>query len=123
MKSIIFDKNDRIVGVTDSPISKEEYAKLNLHIKAVSEYLKSCVNDEDKLNKLFNEARFPADWEYTTDGNIMVEINWGDWKHEHLFCNDLMNAAGFYLISEEVTEEDGSDCYSAIRIYGKGDNK
>lgn len=54
---------------------------------------------------------------------ISVEINWGDWKHDHLRCKYLTER--FFdeigkdvVIETEITEEDGSDCYSAIhRIY------
>ena len=54
---------------------------------------------------------------------LAVEINWGDWKHEHLRCNWLMeewaklNNRIIVVGGEEVTEEDGSDTYSAIHKY------
>ena len=48
---------------------------------------------------------------------LCVEIDWGDWKHEHGWCEQLMQYIGYKQISEEVTEEDGSDCYSAIHTY------
>ena len=48
---------------------------------------------------------------------VEVEISWGDWKHEHLRCDYLMEDLGYRELSTEVTEEDGSDCYSAIHRY------
>lgn len=48
---------------------------------------------------------------------INVYISWGDWKHSHLWCRQLMNYLGYKQVSEEVTEDDGSDCYSAIHKY------
>ena len=48
---------------------------------------------------------------------ICVEINWGDWKHEHGASHIIMSELGAFRIDEEVTEEDGSDCYSAICRY------
>lgn len=51
---------------------------------------------------------------------VEVEISWGDWKHEHLRCDYLMKELGYLEIGEELTEEDGSDCYSAIHRYVMG---
>jgi hypothetical protein len=48
---------------------------------------------------------------------IAVEINNGDWKHDHLRAGWLLESAGYTHISEVVTEEDGSDCYSAIHYF------
>lgn len=59
--------------------------------------------DEDVLNKKL----------------IYVQINWGDWKHEHLYCSYLMNELGYDDCGEETTEENGSDCYSALHYYKK----
>lgn len=65
-----------------------------------------------RLNGLMETAYVVADY-------IEVEINWGDWKHEHLRCKWLteqlleMRGIGFDF-DTFVTEEDGSDCYSAI---------
>ena len=48
---------------------------------------------------------------------IKVDINWGDWKHEHLRCDYLMEQIGYISINSFVTEENGSDCYSAQHWY------
>lgn len=79
----------------------------------------------DEINTyLMKNQLYPVDV-FAADTRVMVEIEWGDWKHDHLRCDDLMKAKGYTLVEEEVTEEDGSDCYSAIRHYepeGKFDN-
>ena len=57
------------------------------------------------------------------DGDIILNIPWGDWKHDHQRADYLMKQKGYVLEREEVTEEDGSDTYSAMRYYvpiGKG---
>ena len=54
---------------------------------------------------------------YDYNDIVYVEISWGDWKHEHLRCDYLMNLHGFTLIDTIETETDGSDCYSAIHMY------
>lgn len=50
---------------------------------------------------------------------IAVSIEWGDWKHEHLWARDLMSYLGYVEIGSRVTEEDGSDCYSAEHYFLK----
>ena len=53
---------------------------------------------------------------------LFAEIRWGDWKHDHLYYGYLIEkwAAlnGFQVLTRdhvcEVTEEDGSDCYSGV---------
>jgi hypothetical protein len=54
---------------------------------------------------------------------LCIDITWGDWKHDHLCTKwiaeevlDGMGYKGKYTITEQVTEEDGSDCYSATHI-------
>ena len=48
---------------------------------------------------------------------IAVEIEWGDWKHDHIFVDNILERNGFVHIANEVTNEDGSDCYSAIHYF------
>lgn len=50
---------------------------------------------------------------------ICFQIDWGDWKHEHLradwIAREFFEALGYTIqISTETTEEDGSDTYSAL---------
>lgn len=47
----------------------------------------------------------------------MIHIGWGDWKHSHLHADYIMGLFGFELVKEVETHSDGSDCYSAWRIY------
>lgn len=52
------------------------------------------------------------------DGYAEIQVNWGDWKHSHLRLDYLMKQAFDVLHNtEEVTESDGSDTYSAIHRY------
>lgn len=50
---------------------------------------------------------------------IVVSISWGDWKHDHGWANTLMGYLGYTEIGNQVTEENGSDCYSAEHYYLK----
>jgi len=50
---------------------------------------------------------------------ICINIEWGDWKHDHGYMDYLMHENGYVKFNEEYTEEDGSDCYSSIHYYRK----
>ena len=50
---------------------------------------------------------------------LVVSIEWGDWRHSHGWAKDLMSYLGYVQIGSEVTEEDGSDCYSADHYFIK----
>ena len=65
-------------------------------------------------NNLFGEV-----WSEIGDVVIAVEILWGDWKYSHLRLKWLIenNMDNFVAHTEETTEEDGSDCYSAIHRF------
>lgn len=81
--------------------------------------LKSFPKDKTALfdhlvNLLINDG-------ITIDDTVLdgyaLHIEWGDWKHSHLHADCILSLFGFTLIKERVTEEDGSDCYSAWRTY------
>lgn len=48
---------------------------------------------------------------------VEVHIEWGDWKHEHGYCDYLMEELGYKKLGDRITEEDGSDCYSAVHFF------
>lgn len=50
-------------------------------------------------------------------GSVCIKVTWGDWKHDHLYLDHLMGELGYILVNEDVTEEDGSDCYSSEHYY------
>ena len=52
---------------------------------------------------------------------IVVSIERGDWRHSHIWATDLMEYLGYTEIGNEVTEENGSDCYSADHYYLKSE--
>jgi len=67
----------------------------------------------DRIEKMLQKNGVFADvWEVFPA--IRVEIHRGDWKHEHARAKWLIQEAGGTLISSSVTDDDGSDCYSAI---------
>ena len=93
-----------------------------------SKSIKESVNIEDYRNELQEyidnktgrKQYFFVD--STFDGKLCIEINWGDWKHEHAYADYLVREffkdKGMGVeIYTDVTEDDGSDAYSAIHYY------
>ena len=75
--------------------------------------------ENDIIRKIYDAHKayhiYPDVYEW--NGFICVEITWGDWKHEHGASHEIMAELGAIRVNEEVTEEDGSDCYSAVCRY------
>lgn len=71
-------------------------------------YLRENEADFDDVHELLPEYG---------KGDICIPVSWGDWKHSHLWLDQLMHAAGYELVEELVTEENGSDCYSSEHYY------
>ncbi len=64
-------------------------------------------------NRLYGEIDIDE-----TEHTVSISISWGDWKHEHLRLDNLMQKHfSVVMIGENVTESDGSDCYSAVHSY------
>lgn len=90
--------------------------------------------DEAQLEKelydlLLKNNLYPEDMS-VHDGEITIYISHGDWKHEHLRCkwlvNDFLEDNGFEDVDyyENLTDDDGSDTYSAEHhwiIYDNND--
>ena len=75
-----------------------------------------------KIYEKLHEERLSAGVFSEDDFDIAVEIRWGDWKHEHLRCKliveELLKENGYETFhTEQMTESDGSDCYSAIHRF------
>ena len=47
----------------------------------------------------------------------VVEIEWGDWKHDHWRADMVVEELGGCVMNVITTEDDGSDCYSAVHYY------
>jgi hypothetical protein len=74
----------------------------------------------EKLNCYF-EAYYHGCFE---DIHIYVEINDGDWKHDHAYLRNLIYEAfdGKYEYEEQLIGESDSDCYSAKHIFKFNEN-
>lgn len=82
--------------------------------------LYKLTEDIDKMlrdNDIYADV-YPQLSVYNQRPGICVQIDWGDWKHEHLRANYLIEEHfGLTCTSEQTTEENGSDCYSALHFY------
>ena len=75
---------------------------------------------QDKVETLMRENKvysYELDFDLDNDRLVYIELEWGDWKHDHLRLEWLMENNDFRQIGEVTTEEDGSDCYSAIHTF------
>lgn len=74
------------------------------------------LTEEIKINDALAETCVNA--VYEENGLIAVDIT-GDWKHDHLRAEMIMNMLGYGEVIKKITEEDGSDWYSAIHYFTK----
>lgn len=70
-----------------------------------------------EIERYLIENELRPDAVYECEEGVKVEICWGDWKHDHGRCRHLMGKIGYIRQTIEVTEEDGSDCFSAVHTY------
>ena len=71
----------------------------------------------DKVSQALSAQNIYADIWPTGKDSFAVYISWGDWKHDHLHAELIIEETlkGIdFSIEKEITEEDGSDTYSAI---------
>ena len=71
------------------------------------------------VEKYLNDNSVYAEIWDSSEDEVIVSIEWGDWKHDHAYCRYLMGLIGYEETDEEVTEENGSDCYSATHTFQK----
>lgn len=84
------------------------------------EELNALVNEFYEY--LANQKDFYEVWP-SEDDTICVDVDWGDWKHDHLrldhVAREFFENKGYDVLNmnTEVTDEDGSDTYSATHSY------
>ena len=78
-------------------------------------------NETDRIYTYLRDNGFYDDgvwYEKILDTQLIrIAKDWGDWKHDHGWLDDLMSYLGYDVFGCVVTEEDGSDCYSAEHIF------
>lgn len=111
------------IGGKDVPYTSYEDAKA--HMK--DDY--KITDYRDELQKYIDkETGRPHTFfvDETFDDRLVISINWGDWKHEHGYADYLVKK--FFMdkglgieVEREITDEDGSDTYSADHYYDIND--
>lgn len=76
----------------------------------------------EQAEKFFGKRECPYDIS-EEDDRIVIYVDWGDWKHDHGYVDNVMREAGYIGLSNVVTESDGSDCYCAIHEFAKEKGK
>jgi len=72
----------------------------------------------DKVSKFFKDNDLPYDWSVTREGNVEVTVADGDWKHDHLHLDWVMEENGYGKVSERsFGEPTGGDWYSSVHVY------
>ncbi len=72
----------------------------------------------DRVTKALDEAKVSHGEVWSDEPNtVKVEILWGDWKHDHARADWVVSNLGGKEWFTMLTEEDGSDCYSATHKY------
>ena len=73
----------------------------------------------DKANETFrnNHCSFYAEPMLSVPNTASIEIEGGDWKHDHAYADYVMRENGFVCISEKVTLETEDDWYGSIHYY------
>ena len=73
-----------------------------------------------EIQAAFKDVALSVDAIYQIEENeILVCISWGDWKYQHLACEQVMKRLGYIQVQEVITEDNGSDCYSAEHTFIK----
>ena len=79
------------------------------------EYFDEILKIEEHLKENGISAEtfvYPNDFD-----KVDVNIDCGDWKHDHIVCDVLMKEKGWELESESVNDDDDDDCYSSTHTY------
>ena len=80
--------------------------------------LENAMKLMEEAKKILENNRLYHPVELDENNEIIVEITWGDWKHDHAYVKYLLTTElGLKFTGTEVTESDGSDCYSAIHYF------
>ena len=107
-----------IVGQTDLEytIKDEEGNEKVVEYWEVLVLPKWELNEEERIADYLNNNGVYGEV-YKSGSEITISIDWGDWKHDHILCRVLMGYIGYKEVGSMVTEEDGSDCYSADHYF------
>ena len=112
---------EAIVGVLNSTLDAEyieSYKKKEKYTFMKPESIfNASDDDEKKIQELLAKARKYPEF-CKVNETLQIHID-GDWKHDHIFINELMKSLGYTLIAERDSISDGSDFYYSRHVYLK----
>ena len=76
-------------------------------------------DEVDAVSKYIDANGIYSDEIYHDMNALCIHVRRGDWKHDHMFLDHIMGLVGYRAGSSVVTEEDGSDNYSAVHFFYK----
>lgn len=83
--------------------------------ESILEKNNSCV---DKAYKILQENKiYPEVWCDSNLQFIYVQIDNGDWKHEHMFTKNLLEENHFQFVSTQEIGDSEDDTYSAVHKF------
>lgn len=109
--------NKFTVGGKDVPYTSHEEAKAHMKEDYPMESFIDELVEYMKGNDLYYSPYV------NEEGNLVISVEDGDWKHEHLYLDRLIGKFFFNrglivdINSEVIESDDLSDCYSAHHIY------
>ena len=109
------DNYSHTIGGKEVPYKSHDEAKRHLKDFKFSDYEKELyefLRSKDMYNEMYVEP----------DNTLCIRVENGDWKHEHLYLDNLIHKfffdKGLIIDSQkEVTSSNNSDCFSAIHYY------
>lgn len=73
---------------------------------------------DKKISDLFKENGVMYGWGWTADGKLEVQVEDGDWKHDHLYLDYLMDKVGYEKVeTRQYGGDTGGDWYSAVHVF------
>ena len=72
---------------------------------------------EKEVERIFKDNDIHYAWWMQDDFSVVVVVEWGDWKHDHIYLINLMNNNNHTMVERAITEEDGSDSFSAEYVF------
>lgn len=123
-----YDNREDRVWISDVKYTEEGRDKFIENVKKIgiiaegkSEeyYFSDCECFEQKIIKVLTNGRISGELIHFNDKSFEIEVNWGDWKHDHIHLDNLITGIfdNVSIADLITTEEDGSDNYSAIHRY------
>lgn len=82
------------------------------------------IEIELKVAQVFKDNDLHYEYGIRPNGEVNVDVHWGDWKHDHLYIDYVMEHNGFTQVRVmPFGEPTGDDTYSATHVYKLNESK